>query len=118
MKLRPGARGAILVGIPAFDPAKPQAPNSKLQTPKKHQAPSPKTDLRADSPGICFWGLGFELWNFSGAWGLVLGVSLSGGSKTGMRPWQAWQSVATGRPEFPCFAAADLFCFQRFKNLT
>jgi hypothetical protein len=30
--------------------------------------------------GICFWGLVFEIWNFFGAWDLVLGVSLSRGS--------------------------------------
>src|SRR5882724_6059816 len=29
-----------------------QAPNSKLQAPKKHQAPSSKSDLRAVCPGI------------------------------------------------------------------
>jgi len=63
-----------------------KAPNSKLQAPKKHQTPSSKTDLRAVCPGICFWGLVFEIWNFSGAWGLVLGVSLNGGSKPEMRP--------------------------------
>src|SRR6266705_2777795 len=63
-----------------------KAPNSKLQAPRKHQAPSSKTDLRAVCPGICFWGLVFEIWNFFGAWGLVLGISLSAGSKTEMRP--------------------------------
>jgi hypothetical protein len=37
-----------------------QTPNSKLQAPKKHQAPSSKkTDLRAVCPGICYWGLVF-----------------------------------------------------------
>jgi len=50
----------------------------------KHEAPSSKSDLRADGHGICFWGLVFESWNFSGAWGLVLGVSLSGRSNTAM----------------------------------
>src|SRR5206468_11565800 len=63
-----------------------KAPNSKLQAPKKHQAPSSKTDLRAVCPGICFWGLGLEIWNFTGAWGLVLGDSLSSGSTTEIRP--------------------------------
>src|SRR5438876_9698994 len=62
-----------------------KAPNSKLQAPKKHQAPSSKTDRRAVCPGICLRGLVFEIWNFSGAWGLGLGVSLSGGPKTEMR---------------------------------
>src|SRR5439155_21721765 len=53
-----------------------QAPNPKLQAPKKHQAPSSKTDLRAVASASVF-GLGcIEIWNFSGAWGLVLGVSL------------------------------------------
>jgi hypothetical protein len=63
-----------------------QAPNSQFQAPKKHQAPSSKTDLRAGGSGICFWGLVFKIWNFSGAWGLVLGVSHSGGSNTEMLP--------------------------------
>src|SRR5712664_4704875 len=53
-----------------------QAPNSKLQAPKKHQAPSSKSDLRAVCPGICSWDLGLEIWSVSGAWGLGLGVSL------------------------------------------
>jgi len=34
---------------------------------------------------MCF-GLLFEIWNFSGAWGLVLVVSLGSGSKTEMHP--------------------------------
>ena len=34
-------------------------------------------------------GLVSEIWNFSGAWGLVLGVSLSGGSKTENAPANA-----------------------------
>jgi len=54
-------------------------PIPKLQAPKKHQAPSSKTNLRAVGLGICFSGLVFEIWNFSGGWGLVLGVSPSGG---------------------------------------
>src|SRR5436309_12209088 len=68
------------------------------QAPKKHQAPSSKTDLRAVCPGICFWGLGLEIWNFSGAWGLVLGVSLGGGSKAKMRP-ALFRKVVVRRPE-------------------
>src|SRR6185436_16804032 len=68
--------------LPCARPMRQQAPNSKLQAPKKHQAPSSKTDPRAVGPGICSWGLGLEIWNFSGAWGLVLGVSFNGGEKT------------------------------------
>src|SRR5882724_9365990 len=52
---------------------KVKAPNSKIQAPKKQQAPSSKTCRRL--PRHLFWGLLFEIWNFSGAWGLVLGVS-------------------------------------------
>ena len=44
-------------------------PLRRVEAPKKHQAPSSKTDLRAVCPGICFWGLVFEIWSFSGAWG-------------------------------------------------
>src|SRR2546428_13021490 len=47
---------------------------TKLQAPKNYQAPRSKTGLRAIGPGICFWVLGFEIWNFSGAWRLVFGV--------------------------------------------
>jgi hypothetical protein len=42
-----------------------------------------------------------ENWNFSGAWGLVLGVSLSGGPKTEMR--RAPSSLDTG--QWPPFSA-------------
>jgi len=38
----------------------------------------------------------FQIWSFSGAWGLVLGVSLRGGSKTEMRP--AWEAGPVGIP--------------------
>jgi hypothetical protein len=53
-----------------------QAPNSKFQAPKKNQAPSSKTDRDRPWPPQLFSG--FEILNFSGAWGLLLGVSLSG----------------------------------------
>jgi hypothetical protein len=44
-----------------------KAPNSKLQAPEKLQASSFKPELRA---GV----LEFEVWNFSGAWMLALGI--------------------------------------------
>src|SRR5438046_3117273 len=50
-----------------------QTPNSNLQTPKKHEAPGSKTDLRAVGRGICFrvgclrFGTSLEL----GIWSLV-----------------------------------------------
>jgi hypothetical protein len=65
-----------------FDKLRAQPKSSKLQTPKKRQAQSSKTDLRAVCPGIFSLGLWLEIWNFSGAWGLLLGVSLGRGSKT------------------------------------
>jgi hypothetical protein len=43
-----------------------KAPISKLQAPEKHQAPSFK--------GNAGRFLKFEVWNFSGAWRLVLGA--------------------------------------------
>jgi len=33
-------------------------------------------------PRLYFWGVVFEIWHFSGAWELVLGLSPSEGSKT------------------------------------
>src|SRR5438093_2082621 len=59
-----------------------QAPNTKLQTPEKLQAPSSKLEARAAvwslELGISLvfgsWFLVFRFRNFSGAWGLVLGV--------------------------------------------
>src|SRR5438876_9405948 len=60
--------------------------STKLQAAKKHQAPSSKIRLRAGCPGIRLWGLVFGIWNFSGAWGLELGVSLSGSPRAEMFP--------------------------------
>jgi hypothetical protein len=70
--------------ISILEKLRAQAKSSKFQTPSSKEAPSSKlkNNLRAVCSGICFWGLVLENWNFSGAWGLVLGVSLSGGSKT------------------------------------
>src|SRR5207245_1037188 len=61
---------------------------SKLPIPNSKEAPSSKLKNRpAFGPDICFSGLVFGIWNFSGAWGLVLGVSLRGGSiRDGCRP--------------------------------
>src|SRR2546426_12476058 len=72
---RGGGRSSIL----RSQAPRQEAANSKLQAPKKLQAPSSKTNLRAVGLGICSSGLVFEIWNFSGGWGLVLGVSPSGG---------------------------------------
>src|SRR6059036_364229 len=73
-----------------------KAPNTKYQTPKKLQAPSSKLEARAAvwslelgiSLVFAAWFLVFRFGDFSGAWGLVLGVSPGGGSKTEMRPRQ------------------------------
>src|SRR5206468_10886349 len=67
---------------------------SKLQTPNTREAPSSKLEARAAvwslELGISLvfgaWFLVFRFRDFSGAWGLVLRVSLRGGSKTEMRP--------------------------------
>jgi hypothetical protein len=61
---------------------KSQTKSSKLQTPNSKEASSiklqdQKTDLRTVCPGFCFGSLEFDIWNFSGAWGLGLGVSLN-----------------------------------------
>src|SRR6058998_1882861 len=64
-----------------------QTPNTKLQTPEKLQAPNSKLEARAAvwslELGISLvfgaWLLVFRFRDFSGGWGLVLGVSLSGG---------------------------------------
>src|SRR5438034_4836886 len=69
-----------------------QTPNTKLQTPEN---PRSKLEARAAvwslESGISLvfgaWFLVFRFRNFSGAWGWVPGVSLSGGSKTELRPW-------------------------------
>src|SRR6266496_31477 len=62
-----------------------QATSSKFQTPSSKEAPSSKPEARAVvwslELGISLvfgaWFLVFRFWNFSGAWGLVLGVSLA-----------------------------------------
>ena|SRR5580765_5128271 len=75
--------GRILI----FDKLRAQATSSKFQAPSSKEAPNSKlkTDLRAVCPGVCIWGLVFEIWNFSGVWSLEFGVSLSGGSKVEIR---------------------------------
>src|SRR5713101_5279069 len=67
-----------------------QTPNSKLQRSTRHQTQKASC---APFAGVCFGGSGLEIWNFSGAWALVLGVSLGGGSKTEM---PGRKSVAIG----------------------
>src|SRR5947207_10552472 len=73
-----------------------EAKSSKFQTPRSKKAPGPKhqtpsSKLQRSSkrwPRFGAWNLGFlwclefgfwcfEIWNFSGAWGLVLGVSIA-----------------------------------------
>src|SRR5436190_12585170 len=71
--------------------------------PSAKEAPSTKTDMRADCSGLSFWGLVFEIWTFSGALGLVLEVSLGGGSKNrgapvgrnGLRPRPSHVRIAS-----------------------
>jgi hypothetical protein len=53
------------------------------------------------------WFLVFRFRNFSGAWGLVLGVSLGGGSKTGMRPCPCPPRRNSCAPEFSMFMMRD-----------
>jgi hypothetical protein len=69
------------------------------------------------APASVFWGLGLEIWNFSGAWGLVLGVSLSGGSQTGkdLAPGFCVPDVAGGCPPqeqafVPLFCSLCVLC--------
>jgi hypothetical protein len=72
------AMGRILI----LEKLRSQAKSSKFQTPSFKEAPSSKLKNRPARrlPRHLIWGLVFEMWSFSGAWGLVLGVSLSGGS--------------------------------------
>src|SRR5213594_1975423 len=73
---------------------KAQAKSTKFQTPNSKEASSSKLEARAAvwslELGISLvfgaWFLVFRFRDFSGAWGLVLGVSLSGSSKTEMIP--------------------------------
>jgi len=67
----------VIVFMPQTTKKKLQIPSSKLQRSTKLQAQKPTC---ASFARLLFLGFGFELWNLSGAWGLVLGVSLSGGS--------------------------------------
>src|SRR5439155_22205245 len=57
--------------ISVFEKLRAQAKSSKL-----------KNRCTRRLPLHLFLRLVFEIWNFSGAWGLVLGVSLSGGSNS------------------------------------
>ena len=56
-----------------------QARSSKFQTPSSKESPSSKLKNRPARglPRYLFFGLVIEIWNFFGAWDLVLGVSLS-----------------------------------------
>src|SRR6266446_7359021 len=74
--------------IPIFEKLRAQAKSSKFQTPSSKEAPSSKLKNRPARrlPRHLIWGLVFEIWSFTGAWGLVPGVSLRDGSKTKMCP--------------------------------
>src|SRR5437588_9013921 len=80
-------RGRILI----FEKLRAQAKtsNSKLQAPKKHQAPSSKTDLRAVCPASDF-----------GVWGLRFGTSLElgVGVRCGLHLMQIMQSSFSPSP--------------------
>src|SRR5207247_6650101 len=74
-------------------PKKRQVPNTKNQAPNSREAPCSKLEARAAvwslELGISLvfgaWFLVFRFRNISGAWGLVLGVSHAGSSKTEMQ---------------------------------
>src|SRR5438034_34412 len=83
-----------------------QIPISKLQRSTKLQAQKPTCAPFAPASVTGVWC--FEIWNFSGAWGLVLGVSLAGGSKNEMRslggplaPIVEFESQTVGLPGEP-----------------
>src|SRR5206468_4166177 len=74
-----------------FEKLRAQAKSSKFQTPSSKEAPSSKLKSAPFAPASVLGVWCFEIWNFSGAWGLVLGVSLGGGSKTEMRDFFAFR---------------------------
>src|SRR5207249_6898413 len=78
------ARGRLSIFEKLSPGNKLQIPNSEFQRSTNLQAQKPTCAPFA--PCICFCGWCFEAWNFSGAWGLVFGVSLGGGSNTEMCP--------------------------------
>src|SRR5437870_4897381 len=60
-----------------------EAPNTKLQAPEKHQAPSSKKHLSAKSRAFVravFDSLVLGVWDFFGIWNLELGASLGLGA--------------------------------------
>jgi len=67
---------------------RPKPPNSKLQARKSTCAPF--------APAFVLEIWCFEIWNFSGAWGLVLGVSFGGGSKRCARQDFYWVRATPG----------------------
>src|SRR5207302_1198714 len=59
LKTEASRNGAELRGlINIFEKQRTQAKSSKLQAPKKHQAPSSKTGLHTVCPASVFWGVG------------------------------------------------------------
>src|SRR5438034_5023458 len=77
-----------------------QIPISKLQRSTKLQAQKPTCAPFAPASVFGVWC--FEILNFSGAWVLVLGVWLGGGSKTEMGPDESltWFSSSLPVPAF------------------
>ena len=70
--LLPHTIGLRPADISVFGKQRAQTTNSKFQTPSSKEAPN--TSLPAFATASIL-GLGFEIWNFSGAWGFVLRVS-------------------------------------------
>src|SRR5438128_9643268 len=85
--------------VPIFEKLRAQAKSSKFQTPSSNETPSSKLKNRPArrSPRHLIWGLVFEIWNFSGAWGLLLGVSLRSPLPRRLRFEIHWLSL-TGSP--------------------
>ena len=82
-RVRRHGRGASIL-----EKLRAQDKSSNFQTPSSKAAASSKlkTQLRAVCPGICIGVWCFQIWNFSGARGLVLGVSPGGESKMRLTP--------------------------------
>ena len=85
-----------------------RATSSKLHTPSSHDTLNFNLKNRPPRrlPRPLFWGLVFEIWNFFGAWELVLGVSLSSAPNTERRPRISRFPVC--RP--PCFYLGCIPC--------
>jgi hypothetical protein len=121
-RVNPGRSSAASAGrILNFEKPRAQATSSKFHPPSsnealgpKHQTPSSKlqrsSKLQAQKATCApiatvsvFGGLVFESWNFSGVWGLVLGVSLSGRSNSAMRSQSPYQRHQRQLPIWSCY---------------